>query len=325
MLAGLFVIVAALCATADGALLTIDENEPASDVAVRHLLANREATTVRWPSAAFWRNWAPAPALAAGAQRGVTRARGHRGGAVRHHRVGEWCPRPRRRPRRPGVAAFGTGRPDRGGRPAPGRGIRLVVRRGARAPVAAPRPTTKRVRPTSSASARSLPPRWPTVTVARPDSNCCPASSPLGDTRVSEIMVPRVDIVGIERGTRWADMVARVRSARHARLVVYGDDLDDVSGILFAKDLLGAVLDDAEPVAGWQSLVRPAWFIPGTNTVDAQLRDFRTNRRHIALVVDEFGGVAGLVTLEDVIELIVGDIRDEHDTEDDDQIEREGG
>ncbi len=146
----------------------------------------------------------------------------------------------------------------------------------------------------------------------------------LGDTRVREIMVPRVDIVGIDRDARWAEVVARVRSSRHSRLVVYGEDLDEVEGVLYAKDLLHAVLDDEEPAGGWRTLVRPAWFIPITNTVDAQLRDFRLNHRHIALVVDEFGGIAGLVTLEDVLEVIVGDIRDENDAEDDDQIKREG-
>jgi magnesium and cobalt transporter len=146
----------------------------------------------------------------------------------------------------------------------------------------------------------------------------------LGDTQVKEIMVPRVDIVGIERTAPWSEVVAKVRSARHSRLVVYGEDLDEVEGVLYAKDLLDAVLDDAEPAAGWQSLVRPAWFIPLTNTVDAQLRDFRLNHRHIALVVDEFGGIAGLVTLEDVLEVIVGEIRDENDAEEIDDVVREG-
>ena len=323
VLAGLFVIVAALCATADGALLTIDENAPASDVAGRHLLANREATH---RALAFGRILAQ---LGAGAALAVPLSAASR---VLVATV---------------VGLF----------------VIIVSESGARAlgDVLGVR-ALRRLAPVARTAVVVLRPvvafgSWCDVVLAhllprRPDDETREADVErfrevvaaemadgdsgtagqqllsgvfaLGDTRVSEIMVPRVDIVGIERGTRWADMVARVRSARHARLVVYGDDLDDVSGILFAKDLLGAVLDDAEPVAGWQSLVRPAWFIPGTNTVDAQLRDFRTNRRHIALVVDEFGGVAGLVTLEDVIELIVGDIRDEHDTEDDDQIEREG-
>jgi len=146
----------------------------------------------------------------------------------------------------------------------------------------------------------------------------------LGETQVKEIMVPRVDIVGIERDAPWSEVLARVRSARHSRLVVFAEDLDEVVGVLYAKDLLHAVLDDREPADGWQSLVRPAWFIPLTNTVDAQLRDFRLNHRHIALVVDEKGGIAGLVTLEDVLEVIVGEIRDENDAEEADEVEREG-
>ena len=137
-------------------------------------------------------------------------------------------------------------------------------------------------------------------------------------------MVPRVDIVGIEREAHWSEVVARVRSARHSRLVVYGEDLDEVEGILYAKDMLEAVLQDDEPAGGWRTLLRPAWFIPITNTVDSQLRDFRSNHRHIALVVDEFGGVAGLVTLEDVLEVIVGEIRDENDAEEEEQVKREG-
>ncbi len=135
----------------------------------------------------------------------------------------------------------------------------------------------------------------------------------LGDTTVREIMVPRVDIVGVEQQTSWSELVDRVRSAQHARLVVFHEVLDDVVGILYAKDLLSAVVDGAEPEGGWLSLVRPAVFIPGGNTVDAQLREFRATHRHIAIVADEFGWTAGLVSLEDALELIVGDIRDEHD------------
>lgn len=147
----------------------------------------------------------------------------------------------------------------------------------------------------------------------------------LGDTRVHEIMVPRVDIVGIERDTSWSEVADRVRSARHARLVVFDGTLDEVAGILYAKDLLAALLADEEPAGGWQTLIRPALFIPGTKTVEAQLRDFRQTRRHLAIVVDEFGGTAGLVTLEDALELIVGDIQDEGDVERP-EIERgEGG
>ncbi len=137
----------------------------------------------------------------------------------------------------------------------------------------------------------------------------------LGDTRVHEIMVPRVDIVGLNRETPWSEVADRVRSARHARLVVFDGTLDEVIGVLYAKDLLAALLADEEPAGGWQGLVRPALFIPATKTVEAQLREFRATRRHLAIVVDEFGGTAGIVTLEDALALIVGDIQDEGDVE----------
>jgi len=140
----------------------------------------------------------------------------------------------------------------------------------------------------------------------------------LGHTAVQEIMVPRVDIIGIDRATTWSEVVDRVRSARHARLVAFDGTLDEVVGILYAKDLLPAVIADAEPEAGWLSLVRPATFIPAAKNVDAQLREFKVSHRHIAIVVDEYGGTAGLVTLEDALELIVGEIRDENDFEEPD-------
>jgi CBS domain containing-hemolysin-like protein len=96
---------------------------------------------------------------------------------------------------------------------------------------------------------------------------------------------------------------------------VYDDTLDHVVGILYAKDLLAAVIADQEPPAGWASLVRPASFIPESKAIDSQLRDFKATRTHIAIVVDEYGGTAGLLTIEDILEEIVGDIRDENDWE----------
>ena len=146
----------------------------------------------------------------------------------------------------------------------------------------------------------------------------------LGDTAVREVMVPRVDIVGIDNTTHWNEAVDRVRSSEHARFPVYDETLDNVIGILYAKDLLPFVIDDDEPMLGWQALVRPAMFIPTSKPIDAQLRDFKASRTHIAIVSDEFGGTAGLVTIEDVIEEIVGEIRDEYDDEDP-EIEQEDG
>jgi CBS domain containing-hemolysin-like protein len=146
----------------------------------------------------------------------------------------------------------------------------------------------------------------------------------LGDTAVREVMVPRVDIVGIEQTTHWSEVVDRVRSSEHARFPVYDDTLDNVVGILYAKDLLPFVIDDDEPMLGWQTLVRPPGFIPTSKPIDEQLRDFKASRTHIAIVSDEFGGTAGLVTIEDVLEEIVGEIHDEYDDEEP-EVEQEEG
>jgi len=146
----------------------------------------------------------------------------------------------------------------------------------------------------------------------------------LGDTAVHEIMVPRVNVVGIERTTPWSDVLARVRSSEHARFPVFEETLDDIAGILYAKDLLPAAIADEEPPGGWVAMVRPAVFIPGAKMIDQQLRDFQANRTHIAVVVDEFGGTAGIVTIEDILEEIVGEIRDEYDVEEA-SVEQEEG
>ncbi len=144
----------------------------------------------------------------------------------------------------------------------------------------------------------------------------------LREKEVHELMVPRVDIVAIDRETPWSEVVDRVRSSEHARIPVYRASIDDVVGILFAKDLLAGIIDDLVP-DDWTSLVRPAVFIPGAKKADAQLREFQANGAHIAIVADEFGGTAGLITIEDVLEEIVGDIRDEND-EEEPPVEREG-
>ncbi len=146
----------------------------------------------------------------------------------------------------------------------------------------------------------------------------------LGDTAVREVMVPRVDIVGIDHIMPWSEVVDRVRSSEHARFPVYDETLDNVIGILYAKDLLPFVIDDDEPMLGWQTLVRPATYIPTSKAIDAQLRDFKASHTHIAIVSDEFGGTAGLVTIEDVLEEIVGEIHDEYDVEEP-EVEQEEG
>lgn len=146
----------------------------------------------------------------------------------------------------------------------------------------------------------------------------------LVDTEVHEIMMPRVDILGIERSTPWSEVVDRVRSSQHARLPVYDKTLDRIIGILFAKDMLASVISDEEVAGGWQTLIRPASFIPESKTIDSQLRDFKSSGSHLAIVVDEYGGTAGLITIEDILEEIVGDIRDEYDSEEP-EVESEEG
>jgi CBS domain containing-hemolysin-like protein len=105
---------------------------------------------------------------------------------------------------------------------------------------------------------------------------------------------------------------------------VFDGTLDEITGILYAKDLLPAAIADEEPGGGWAALVRSAVFIPASKTIDQQLRDFQSSRTHIAIVVDEFGGTAGIVTIEDILEEIVGEIRDEYDVEEA-SVEQEDG
>jgi putative hemolysin len=140
----------------------------------------------------------------------------------------------------------------------------------------------------------------------------------LGETDVQEIMVPRVDVVGIEVDTPWSEVLDRMRSSEHARFPVYRETLDDITGILYAKDVLPAIIADEEPADGWVSLIRAAGFIPISKRIDDQLREFQASRTHIAIVSDEYGGTAGLVTIEDILEEIVGEIRDEYDVEESD-------
>ena len=149
--------------------------------------------------------------------------------------------------------------------------------------------------------------------------------SSLADTEVQEVMVPRVDIIGIERDTPWSEVVDRVRSQQHSRLPVYVETLDHVVGILFAKDIVLAVIDGEEPAGGWGAKVRPAAFIPEGKSAESQLRDFKSTHHHLAIVVDEFGGTAGLVTIENILEEIVGDIRDETDDEESPIVAGEDG
>ena len=148
----------------------------------------------------------------------------------------------------------------------------------------------------------------------------------IADTTVDEVMTPRLDMVGIDLAASQEEVLDAFRSSEHARLPVYDGTADNLVGILYAKDLvpLAMELPATGRPARWQELVRPAAFVPETKTLDAQLRDFQRGPAHLAIVVDEFGGTAGLITREDVLEEIVGEIRDEHDTDQRPEIRREG-
>ncbi|AFJ02937.1 Magnesium and cobalt efflux protein CorC [Methylophaga frappieri] len=135
-----------------------------------------------------------------------------------------------------------------------------------------------------------------------------------------DIMIPRSQVVMISRDAPAAEILKLVTDATHSRFPVIDDDRDDVIGILLAKDLLSSVVAAGEFDFELRELLRPAVFIPESKRLNVLLREFRARRNHMAIVVDEYGGVAGIVTIENVLEQIVGEIEDEHDFDDDTPI-----
>ncbi len=135
----------------------------------------------------------------------------------------------------------------------------------------------------------------------------------LADTMVTEVMTPRVDVVGLDVSTPYDAAVKAVAAAEYTRLPVIDGDLDHIVGVLYAKDLLPSLFAADRSGTAWRDVLRPVDIVPETKTLDAQLRDFQRGPGHLVVVVDEFGGTAGIVTLEDVLEEIVGEIRDEYD------------
>jgi len=152
----------------------------------------------------------------------------------------------------------------------------------------------------------------------------------LADTTVAEVMTPRIDIISVDSSATEREVAETLRSSEHARLLVFDGHPDAVAGVIHAKDILVAGDENRVP---WRQLVRPAAFVPEGKTLDRQLRDFQRGPGHLAVVVDEFGGTAGIVTLEDILEQIVGEIQDERDTDEvlpiqilaEDQLRVEGG
>jgi len=135
-----------------------------------------------------------------------------------------------------------------------------------------------------------------------------------GDTVVREVMVPRPDMVAAEGGDRVGDVIEIAITAGYSRIPVYEQGIDDIIGVLYTKDLMRADRDDKTDLAG-RSLVREAHFVPETKRVAELMREMQSQKYHMAIVVDEYGGTAGLVTLEDLIEELIGEIVDEFDVE----------
>ncbi len=133
-----------------------------------------------------------------------------------------------------------------------------------------------------------------------------------GETMTKEIMIPRMDVLAMDVDTTIREARQEFITAGHSRVPVYDDTIDNVIGLLYAKDLL-AVVDGDDTIANQRHLIRPAYFVPEAKKVDELLTEMQSRGVHMALVVDEYGGVAGVVTLEDIVEEIVGEIRDEYD------------
>jgi len=146
----------------------------------------------------------------------------------------------------------------------------------------------------------------------------------LADTTVVEVMTSRLDMASVDISASNDEVLEVFRQSQHTRLPVVDGSPDNIAGVVFGKDLVPTAMGLAERGTRWQTLVRPAAFVPETKTLDNQLRDFQTTPAHIAIVVDEFGGTSGLITREDILEEIVGEIRDEHDTETAPAIRRDG-
>ncbi|MGF0335745.1 HlyC/CorC family transporter [Ectopseudomonas toyotomiensis] len=142
----------------------------------------------------------------------------------------------------------------------------------------------------------------------------------VADLQVRDIMVPRSQMISIKANQTPREFLPAIIDAAHSRYPVVGESLDDVIGILLAKDLLPLILQGEQPNFNIKDLLRPATFVPESKRLNVLLREFRANHNHMAVVIDEYGGVAGLVTIEDVLEQIVGDIEDEHDVEEDGYI-----
>lgn len=142
----------------------------------------------------------------------------------------------------------------------------------------------------------------------------------VSELQVRDIMIPRSQMVVVEEEHSVQEMLPTIIESAHSRFPVIGDSRDEVVGVLLAKDLLKFLSDDHTEEFNIRDILRPAFIVPESKRLNTLLNEFRNSRNHMAIIVDEFGGVSGLVTIEDVLETIVGDISDEHDLEEDQYI-----
>jgi magnesium and cobalt transporter len=141
----------------------------------------------------------------------------------------------------------------------------------------------------------------------------------VSDLTVGDVMIPRAQMVSLPIEEKFLELMKQVVESGHSRFPVHGENKDEILGILLAKDLLRGVVADHGP-GNVRELLRPAVLIPESKKLNLLLKEFRLSRNHMAIVVDEYGGVAGLVTIEDVLEQIVGEIDDEHDVAEDEAV-----
>jgi len=146
----------------------------------------------------------------------------------------------------------------------------------------------------------------------------------VAEIQVRDIMIPRSHMIIIQEDTPYENMLPVVNESGHSRFPVIGENRDEIEGVLLAKDLLRYVDEEARESFDIKDVLRKAVFVPESKRLNVLLKEFRASRNHMAMVVDEYGGVAGLVTIEDVLEQIVGEIDDEHDIEDVGNIRRMG-
>ena len=147
----------------------------------------------------------------------------------------------------------------------------------------------------------------------------------LSDTTVKEVMVPRIDVDFVSAGISREELLAKIVESGHSRFPVYEETIDKVIGILYVKDVLKNLVEEDKNPFDIKNLVRNAFFVPESKRIDDLLRELRRRKVHIAVVVDEYGGVSGIVCMENILEEIIGDIQDEFDNENEDVLKLDDG